>query len=218
MTNVRYTLVLCLVVFVSACTSNPFSRVLPANKTAQGAIIGASSGAAVGGIAAGGAGAAVGVAAGGVAGALIGHDIESRETPMEKLRDQLVHDGVQIINQADEHMLVIPSNAIFYGQTPRIAWNSYGVLNHVATYLCSFKKITVRVAGYTNSVGTSVRNLALSKARAQNVANYLWSQNIDTRLLYVKGFGSGNPIASNKTERGRIQNDRIEITFRQLTA
>ncbi len=137
---------------------------------------------------------------------------------IEQLQDQLAQDGVQVIQLGDEIMLLIPSRSLFYGQSPRVMWRSYGILNHVADYLSKFPKIAVRVAGYTDNCGTELRNLALSRARAQNVVKYLWSQDVDARLIYAKGFGSADPITSNNKINGQQQNDRIEITFRQLSS
>ncbi len=151
-------------------------------------------------------------------GTVIGHEKRCCVSPIEQLQAQLARDGVQVIQLGDEHRLIIPGRILFYGKSPRVMWRSYAMLNHVADYLTLFPKIAVRVAGYTNSCGTALRNLAVSRARAQNVAKYLWSQDVDARLMYAIGFGSSDPIASNNKISGQQQNDRIEITFRQLSA
>ncbi|MDE8653714.1 type IVB secretion system protein IcmH/DotU [Novosphingobium album (ex Liu et al. 2023)] len=54
-------------------------------------------------------------------------------------------------------------------------------------------------------------NTALSRARAQTVADIVGSQLSDARRIRVEGFGDSRPIASNDTADGKSQNRRVEI-------
>ncbi len=69
--------------------------------------------------------------------------------------------------------------------------------------------IHVRVEGYTDSIGSSTYNLALSERRAQTVKDYLLSHSIASSRIHKKGEGETNPIASNMTEQGRQKNRRV---------
>ena len=71
-------------------------------------------------------------------------------------------------------------------------------------------KITAK--GYASSEGTAAYNMKLSKDRANSVKTYLVNSGVNSSQVTVKGFGEANPIASNDTEEGRIQNRRVETS------
>ena len=68
----------------------------------------------------------------------------------------------------------------------------------------------VTVNGYASSEGTAAYNLKLSKDRANSVKTYLVNSGVNASQVATKGNGEANPIASNDTEEGRIQNRRVE--------
>jgi len=71
--------------------------------------------------------------------------------------------------------------------------------------------ISLNISGYTDSTGNEKSNIELSTKRAEAVRNYLVSKGIVLKRLNCKGFGSANPVASNKTEEGKQNNRRVEI-------
>jgi OOP family OmpA-OmpF porin len=68
------------------------------------------------------------------------------------------------------------------------------------------------VKGYASSEGTAAYNLKLSKDRANSVKTYLVNSGVNASQVTTKGLGEANPIASNDTEEGRIQNRRVETS------
>jgi OOP family OmpA-OmpF porin len=68
------------------------------------------------------------------------------------------------------------------------------------------------VKGYASSEGTAAYNLKLSKDRANSVKTYLVNSGVNASQVATKGLGEANPIASNDTEEGRIQNRRVETS------
>ncbi len=68
----------------------------------------------------------------------------------------------------------------------------------------------VTVNGYASSEGTAAYNLKLSKDRANSVKTYLVNSGVNSNQVVTRGHGEANPIASNDTEEGRIQNRRVE--------
>jgi OOP family OmpA-OmpF porin len=70
----------------------------------------------------------------------------------------------------------------------------------------------VTVNGYASSEGTAAYNVKLSKDRANSVKTYLVNSGVNASQVATKGNGEANPIASNDTEEGRIQNRRVETT------
>jgi len=209
----KQSLLVAMTCLLAACASNPMVRVAP-TRTAQGAVVGVVGGAVAGSAVGSGSGAVIGAVVGGVAGGLIGYDQQRRMTPAEQLREALRFHGATVINMGDNTLVSIPNGHLFYPNSPRIRWSSYAMLNLTADYLRQFPKVSVRVVGYTDNQHNRKRDMGLSRARAQKVANYLWTQNIDARLIYAQGYGQLNPIASNEYSRGREWNERIEVIFR----
>ncbi|NKC00023.1 MAG: DUF11 domain-containing protein [Pseudomonadales bacterium] len=79
--------------------------------------------------------------------------------------------------------------------------------------------VKINVSGHTSSSGIAQRsqhifadNYALSRARAQVVANYIAS-GLNERVLGIEasGMGPDEPIANNNTETGRALNRRAEV-------
>ncbi|MDQ0969520.1 OOP family OmpA-OmpF porin [Flavobacterium sp. W4I14] len=89
---------------------------------------------------------------------------------------------------------------------------SYASLNRVAALLIQ-KNFSLKLAGHTDNTGSKELNLRLSKARAESVKAYLVSQGANASRIEATGYGMGQPIASNKTAKGRQQNRRVEFTL-----
>jgi outer membrane protein OmpA-like peptidoglycan-associated protein len=79
--------------------------------------------------------------------------------------------------------------------------------------MIEFKDSDFKVEGHTDSQGSLKLNQTLSENRSKAVLDYLVSKGIDAGRLSSKGFGEANPIASNRTSRGRAQNRRVEINL-----
>lgn len=89
--------------------------------------------------------------------------------------------------------------------------NSNKVLDEAVKVLGEYKDLRVRITGYTDDVGERQTNLDLSEARANSVKAYLVSKGIEEGRIETHGAGPDDPIADNKTEKGRQQNRRIEF-------
>ncbi len=88
---------------------------------------------------------------------------------------------------------------------------SYPILFHALQALLQNPDMKVEIQGYTDNIGPERYNVKLSERRAQTVKNYLVAHGVAASRLTVKGFGSANPVASNKTADGRAMNRRIEF-------
>lgn len=127
--------------------------------------------------------------------------------------------GVTVLTMGQDYLVSIPSSQLFADQSPRLLWGSYDTLNAVVAYLAEFRKIAINVTAYGDTYNHSERReIALSKARASFVANYFWSQGLDTRLLFAAGAGPVHPIVLSGSQRDQSSNSRIEITFRDEVA
>tara|TARA_R110002073_G_scaffold325109_1_gene503748 strand:+ start:10678 stop:12045 length:1368 start_codon:yes stop_codon:yes gene_type:complete len=84
-------------------------------------------------------------------------------------------------------------------------------LDGIVKIMQEFPKATFVVEGHTDSTGSDKTNDKLSAARAAAVKDYLTKNGVDASRLSSKGYGSANPIDSNKTRAGRANNRRVEI-------
>ena len=69
----------------------------------------------------------------------------------------------------------------------------------------------VVIVGHTDSSGDPKYNLWLSQERAKSVAEYLVSTGVNENQIRVIGRGPKEPVASNETREGRMQNRRVDI-------
>lgn len=75
-------------------------------------------------------------------------------------------------------------------------------------------EFTILVEGHTADLGKPVGQMNLSIERTRTVMNALIHEGIPEKLFTYKGYGATKPIADNKTEEGRAQNRRVDITAR----
>ncbi|MFZ4263510.1 OmpA family protein [Sphingobacterium sp. HJSM2_6] len=87
---------------------------------------------------------------------------------------------------------------------------SYSTLDKLAKELKD-NSSSVSLDGYASAEGTEAYNLTLSTDRANAVKQYLVNAGVSASSITASGYGEANPIASNSTEEGRVQNRRVEI-------
>ncbi|MFO1090945.1 MAG: OmpA family protein [Hyphomicrobiales bacterium] len=85
------------------------------------------------------------------------------------------------------------------------------LLNDIAVTLKNNPQWTLRVVGYTDSIGDPGYNQRLSEQRAQAVVTALTQRGINPARLTYEGMGEANPIGDNKTLQGRALNRRVEL-------
>jgi outer membrane protein OmpA-like peptidoglycan-associated protein len=93
---------------------------------------------------------------------------------------------------------------------------SFVELNKVVEFLKQNSKVSIEIAGHTDSKGSDQYNLNLSQGRSQAVVDYLISQGIDTSRLQAQGYGETKPIDTNDTDEGRANNRRVEFTILKI--
>ena len=94
-----------------------------------------------------------------------------------------------------------------------IKFESAEILNQIINVLKKYPNSRFRIEGHTDSTGKKQKNIELSQNRADAVKIYLIQGGIDQSRLESKGYGPENPIASNKTRKGRELNRRVEINL-----
>jgi outer membrane protein OmpA-like peptidoglycan-associated protein len=73
------------------------------------------------------------------------------------------------------------------------------------------KNIEIRC--YTDAIGSKRTNKRISAKRAKYIKDYILKKSkLSSDIIQAIGMGEANPIASNRTWRGRQINRRVEIT------
>jgi len=201
--------------FVAACSTNPYTGERQASKTGIGAGLGALVGGIGGAIVGGRNAVLIGAGVGALVGGGIGSYMDKQEADLrERLRDS----GVSVTRVGDDIILNMPGNVTFNSNSTDLKPDFYEALNSVSLVLNEYNRSLIDIEGHTDSDGSDQSNIDLATRRAQSVADYLSSQQVDRRRLKVFGIGEREPIASNQTARGKAQNRRVEIKIVPLTA
>ncbi len=90
---------------------------------------------------------------------------------------------------------------------------SYRPLDEVGDIIARFPNLRIEIGGHTDSRGNQLKNMSLSKARAQAIRDYVLRKfpELEASQFKVVGYGQSQPIASNDTELGRARNRRVEF-------
>lgn len=75
------------------------------------------------------------------------------------------------------------------------------------------RSFSLKLGGHTDSKGSAKLNMILSKARTESIKHYLVSKGVNPSRVEAVGYGQTQPIASNKTAKGRQINRRVEFTL-----
>ncbi len=113
----------------------------------------------------------------------------------------------------DEKIALTMNNIFFDFDNATLRPESYHELNRWVEVFNKYPDLNAEIHGHTCWIGTDAYNQGLSERRAKAVVNYLVSQGIDQNRLSRMGFGETKPIASNKTQKGRETNRRVEVLF-----
>jgi len=90
-------------------------------------------------------------------------------------------------------------------------------MTYIAKIIKDVPGFHVQVDGHTDNVGNPESNRKLSQGRAEAVIKYLaQKKGVDSRRLSAKGWGDSQPIADNKTEKGRARNRRVDFTVAKM--
>ncbi|MCK5813770.1 MAG: OmpA family protein [Cocleimonas sp.] len=84
-----------------------------------------------------------------------------------------------------------------------------------AALLNTYKDIHISIRGHSDNKGSSQKNSILSLMRSGSMKKALIDLGIDRKRIQIEGVGDQEPIASNKTKRGRRNNRRIDLIIKK---
>lgn len=86
-------------------------------------------------------------------------------------------------------------------------------LQAIADRLKADPELFLDIVGHTDSVGSDKYNMKLGQKRADAVKRWFVKQGIDAKRVSASSRGEREPIATNKTKKGRALNRRAVITI-----
>ena len=84
-------------------------------------------------------------------------------------------------------------------------------LDRVVQFMKENPTVRIELSGHTDFKGSEEYNMTLSNDRAKAAMEYLVKKGVPRNRMEYKGYGKSQPIADNKTEKGRALNRRTEI-------
>lgn len=111
----------------------------------------------------------------------------------------------------DRGLVLTLGDVLFTTGSAELQGGASDRLNKLINFLNEYPERLVLIEGHTDSMGTSEYNQGLSQRRSESVKYYLTQQGIATQRLSTSGMGEDQPIASNDSAAGRLQNRRVEI-------
>ncbi|MDH5609021.1 MAG: OmpA family protein, partial [Cyclobacteriaceae bacterium] len=106
---------------------------------------------------------------------------------------------------------ILLNNIFFESGSSNLKEGSFDDIDRVVDLMRLLPGLKIEIAGHTDSSGNDNLNMQLSKVRAESVVQYIIAQGIDASRVAFKGYGETQPVASNLTPEGRMQNRRVEF-------
>jgi len=140
--------------------------------------------------------------------ARIGSYMDGLETV---LRQHVHGDGIMIARMGDDITVVLRNDILFArGGT----MSADDVLEPLGAVLGSYVHTSVAVGGFTDTIGTPDRNLAISTKRAKLIADGLAHEGVAPQRITSQGFGETRLRVATGDEKKEPRNRRIEILLK----
>lgn len=100
----------------------------------------------------------------------------------------------------------------FRSADPKLSKSVENYFSNVANWLKESPDNSVILTGHTDNIGATAVNYKLGLKRAEIIKKILIKQGAPTTQLTAQSKGESQPIASNKTQKGRKRNRRVQLT------
>lgn len=160
---------------------------------------------------------------------VVAGEVESKDVRNElnakviEVGDQLGFDvnpaiRVLVIGPTEEEIeeLQVDLDALIEGKVVEFETKSFeltpkgvALLDEILVAIRKAPEVRLRIAGHTDSRGSSEENQQLSEERAEAVLLYLVNAGESRDRFEVVGYGENDPAGTNDTEEGRARNRRI---------
>ena len=134
------------------------------------------------------------------------------------LLEKAYNQGINIIPMPVQYVMISLSGGILFDSgSADIKKGASMIIGRVGDILKNYSNKRIKIEGHTDNVpiGSTSKyssNWELSTARATSVLQYLaQKKGLNAKYLEASGRADVNPVADNKTEKGRSKNRRVEI-------
>lgn len=117
----------------------------------------------------------------------------------------------EITAEVKKRIDVAARNIFFVTGSAKLLAKSNKSLDDVAKLMNEDANLKLDIEGHTDNTGKPASNQVLSEKRAQAVYDYLAKKGVSAERLKSAGFGQDQPVADNKTAKGRTANRRVEM-------
>ncbi len=184
-----------------------------ASNTVKGGAIGAAAGGALGGLIGSASdntatGAIIGAVLGGTAGALIGNYMDQQA---EEIRNDIK--GAKVERVGEGIKITFDSGILFAVNSSDLNQTSKTNIVELSRILKKYDDTNIFIVGHTDATGSEQHNQGLSERRAKSVTDYVTLQGVNVGRVTMLGKGETEPVATNDTEMGRLQNRRVELAI-----
>ena len=113
-----------------------------------------------------------------------------------------------------QNVLISTHGFHFPSGKSEIQTDNFPLMNKIIHAIKIFPNSRIEITGHTDSTGSDNINQSVSQARAENVGKFLIEVG-ELSMSHIKttGYGESRPVATNKTEKGRAENRRVEINI-----
>ena len=137
---------------------------------------------------------------------------------LDGLKNMIESGELEVRIRRGRMVVALPSAVLFKSGEADLSEKGMETLKSVAAALKQIQGRQFQVAGHTDNVplgkdnpyGT---NWHLSAARAVSVVQFLVKEGVSPREISAAGYAHYQPVASNKSKKGKAQNRRVEISL-----
>ncbi len=101
----------------------------------------------------------------------------------------------------------------FQQNSVKLVPDSEHILKKIIRLLRRLPPARIRVAGYTDTVGTVEKNMDLSRKRANRIAEIIATEDTGPNFLEIRGYGEHGLQVSTPDETDEERNRRVTVTI-----
>jgi outer membrane protein OmpA-like peptidoglycan-associated protein len=130
-------------------------------------------------------------------------------------KDGFEHNFKQAITEGIVGKPIIFDRVYFDSGLSALKQQSNKQISATAALLNTYKDINIAIRGHSDNKGSSQKNSLLSLLRSRSMKKALTELGIAANRIQIEGVGDQEPIATNKTKRGRRSNRRIDLVIKK---
>ena len=119
---------------------------------------------------------------------------------------------IQLFDPLIEKTIVL-DDIVFLANQAELDSSSYAEINRLAAFLRANPNLIIEIVAHTNNHCTYNFAADLTARRAEKIADLLITSPLEAERIRHRGMGKEQAMVSNSTLKGRLVNQRIEITF-----